>query len=58
VLGKPAPQRLPRRRVDLTPAHPSVVVHVIEGDLLPVHVQPAYHRHWDLLELLKKLTDA
>jgi len=33
--------------------HQAVVIHVIEGDLLPVHVQAAYHRHRDLLEFLK-----
>ena len=40
VLGQPAPQRLPRRRTDLTPAHQPVVIHVIERDLLSVHVKP------------------
>ncbi|EUA23717.1 hypothetical protein I553_5079 [Mycobacterium xenopi 4042] len=33
--------------------HQPVVVHVIERDLLPVHVKTAYHRHRDLLKLLK-----
>ena len=33
--------------------HQSVVIDVIEGDLLPMHVQAAYHGHRDLLELLK-----
>jgi hypothetical protein len=58
VLSQPCPQRLPRRRADLTPVHQSVVVHVIKGDLLSVHVQTAYYRHWDLLELLKQISDA
>ena len=53
MLGQPAPQRLPGRRTNLTPVHQAVVIHVIEGDLLPVHVQAAYHRHRDLLEFLK-----
>jgi len=35
-----------------------VVVDVIEGDLLPVHVQAAYDCHLDLLELLKNFFDA
>jgi hypothetical protein len=59
VLGQPAPQRLPGCRAELTPVHQAVAVHIIERDLVPMHVQPAYHRHaWDLLELLKQLTDA
>ena len=33
--------------------HQSVVIDVIEGDLLPMHVQAAYHGHRDLLEFLK-----
>jgi hypothetical protein len=59
VPGQPHPQRRPRRRADLTPPHQPVAVHVIERDLLPVHVETAYHRHqWDLLELLKNFSDA
>ena len=38
--------------------HQSVVIDVIEGDLLPMHVQAAYHGHRDLLELLKHFSDA
>jgi len=53
VLGQPTPQHVPRRRADLAPPHQAVVVHIIERDLLPMHVKPAYHRHRDLLELLK-----
>jgi len=38
--------------------HHPVVIDVIESDLLPMHVQTAYHRHqWDLLELLKNFSD-
>jgi len=55
MLGQPAPQRLARCRTDLAPAHQPVAVHVIKRDLLSVHVQAAYHRHRDLLELLKQL---
>src|SRR4029077_14205848 len=59
VLSQPAPQRFPGRRTDLTPVHQAVVIDVIEGDLRPMHVQTAYHRHqWDLLELLKNFSDA
>src|SRR5271166_3917863 len=54
VLAQPTPQRLACGRPDLTGVHQAVVVHVIERDLLPVHVKPAYHRHqWDLLKLPK-----
>ena len=56
VHAQPAPQRLAGRRTDLTAAHqPGIGVHVIERDLLPMHVKPAYDRHWDLLKLPKKL---
>src|SRR5262249_17486418 len=58
-LGQPAPQRVPGCRADITPVHQSVIIHVVERDLLPMHVKPAYHRHqWDLLELLKHSSDA
>ena len=53
VLVQPTPQRGPRCRPDLPPPHQSIVVHVVERDLLPMHVKPAYHRHWDLLTLPK-----
>src|SRR4029077_18397792 len=59
VLSQPAPQRFPGRRTDLTPVHQAVVIDVIEGDLRPMHVQTAYHRHqWDLPELLKNFSCA
>jgi hypothetical protein len=45
VLAQPRPQRLPRRRADLTPPNQPVVIHIVERDLLPMHVKPAYHRH-------------
>jgi hypothetical protein len=51
LLGQPAPQRRPRCRADLTPPHQTVIVYVIERDLLSMHVETAYHRHWDLLKL-------
>src|SRR6185437_15697189 len=58
VLGQPAPQCLAGCRADLTPVHQPVVIDVIEGDLLSMHVQAAYHCHRDLLELLKHFSDA
>jgi hypothetical protein len=45
----------PRASVDVWAGHQPVAVHVIKRDLLSVHVQAAYHRHRDLLELLKQL---
>ena len=39
------------------PHHP-VVIDVIEGDLLPMHVETAYHCRRDLLELLKNFSGA
>ena len=40
------------RSADLTPPHqPGIDVHIVERDLPPVHVEPAYDRHWDLLTL-------
>jgi len=47
-----------RRRTDLAPVHQPVVIDVIEGDLLPMRVQAAYHCPRDLLELLKHFSDA
>src|SRR5215208_4003894 len=59
MLGQPHPHRFPRRRPDLAPMHQPIVVDIVERDLLPVHVQTAYHRHQrDLLELLKNFSDA
>jgi hypothetical protein len=55
VLDQPAPQRLAGRRTNLTPVHQAVIVDVIERDLLPMHVETAYHRHWDLLKLPKNI---
>jgi hypothetical protein len=50
--GQPGPQVLPVRRGDLAPAHlPGAGVEVVEGDLLPVDIQPAYDGHRDLLKL-------
>src|SRR5687767_10639917 len=58
ALAQPAPQRRAGGRTDLTPMHQPVVVHIIERHLLSMHVEPAYHCHRDLLELLKPFTDA
>ena len=56
VLAQPAPQRRAGSRTDLPAAHqPGTGIHVVERDLLPMHVKSAYHRHWDLLKLPKKL---
>jgi hypothetical protein len=56
MLAQPAPQRRAGCRPDLTAAHqPGIGIHIIERDLLPMHVKPAYHRHRDLLKLPKKL---
>ena len=44
--GDLPPPHLPRRRVD-----------IVEGDLLPVDIQPAYDRHRDLLTLRDRLVD-
>ena len=45
VLGQPAPQRTTRGRTNPTPPHHTVVIHVIERDLLPVHVKATYDCH-------------
>jgi hypothetical protein len=58
VLDQQTPQRLPGRWTDLTPVHQTVIIDVIESDLPPMHVETAYHRHRDLLELLKNFSDA
>jgi len=48
--GQPGPQVLPVRRADLPALHlPGHGVEVVEGDLLPVNIQPAYDGHRDLL---------
>jgi hypothetical protein len=49
---QPAAQVRPVRRADLPAAHlPGHGVEVVESDLLPVDIQPAYDRHRDLLTL-------
>jgi hypothetical protein len=49
--AQPGPQVRPVRRADLTAPHlPGLGVEV-EGDLLPVDIQPAYDGHRDLLKL-------
>jgi hypothetical protein len=50
----PGPQVHPVRRADLAAAHlPGAGVEVVEGDLFPVDIQPAYDGHRDLLKLLR-----
>ena len=50
--GQPGPQVLPVGRADLATAHlPGHGVEVVESDLLPVDIQPAYDGHRDLLKL-------
>ena len=56
LAGEPARQprcqMLPVRRGDLPAPHlPRRGVEIVEGDLLPVNVQPAYDGHRDLLTL-------
>ena len=49
---QPGPQVLPVGRADLAAAHlPGLGVEVVEGDLFPVDIQPAYDGHRDLLKL-------
>jgi hypothetical protein len=50
--GQPRPQVLPVRRRDL-PADrlPGHGVEAVEGQLLPVNIEPAYDGHRDLLKL-------
>jgi len=49
---QPGPQVLPAGRGDLAaPDLPRHGVEIVEGDLLPVDIQPAYDRHRDLLTL-------
>jgi hypothetical protein len=45
TLGQPRPQRRAGCRPDLTEPNQPVVIHIVERDLLPMHVKPAYHRH-------------
>jgi hypothetical protein len=50
--GQPGPQVLPVGRGDLAAPHlPGHRVEVVEGQLLPVDIQPAYDGHRDLLKL-------
>src|SRR5207247_7449198 len=50
--GQPGPQVLPVGRGDLAAPHlPGHGVEIVEGDLLPVDIQPAYDGHLDLLTL-------
>jgi hypothetical protein len=50
--GQPGPQVLPVSRGDLPALHlPGHGVEVVEGDLSPVDIQPAYDGHRDLLML-------
>ncbi len=56
---QPGPQMLPVGRGDLAPFDlPGHRVHVVEGDLLPVDIQPAYDGHRDLLKLPRALPGA
>jgi hypothetical protein len=50
--GQPGPQMLPAGRADLPAAHlPCPGAGVVESDLSPVDIQPAYDGHRDLLKL-------
>src|SRR5262249_61688679 len=50
--GQPGPHVRPVRRGDLPALDlPGHRVQVVEGDLLPVNIQPAYGRHRGLLTL-------
>jgi hypothetical protein len=50
--GQPGPQMLPVGRADLPAAHlPCLGVEVVESNLSPVDIQPAYDGHRDLLKL-------
>jgi len=50
--GQPGPHVLPVGRGDLAALDlPGGGVEIVEGDLLPVDIQPAYDRHRDLLTL-------
>ena len=54
---QPGPQVLPVGRGDLAAPHlAGLGVGVVEGDLLPVDIQPAYDGHRDLLKLRKGRT--
>src|SRR5271157_3157331 len=54
---QPGPQVLPVSRADLAaPYLPGHGIEVVEGDLLPVDIQPAYDGHRDLLKLPKGRT--
>jgi hypothetical protein len=50
--GQPDPQVFPVGRADLAAGHPpGLDAGVVEGDLSPVDIQPAYDGHRDLLKL-------
>jgi hypothetical protein len=50
--GQPGPHMLPVGRGDLAAPHlPGHGVQIVESDLLPVDIQPAYDGHRDLLTL-------
>jgi hypothetical protein len=50
--AQPGPQMRPVRRADLAALHlPGHGVEIVEGDLFPVDIQPAYDGHRDLLTL-------
>ena len=50
--GQPGPHMLPVGRGDLATLDlPGHGVEIVESDLLPVNIQPAYDRHRDLLTL-------
>ena len=54
--ARPAsPRSVVRVAGRISPPHHAIVIHVVERDLLPMHVKPAYHRHWDLLKLPKNI---
>jgi hypothetical protein len=55
--GQPGPQVLSVSRADLPAAYlPGHGFEVVEGDLFPVDIQPAYDGHRDLLKLRKGRT--
>jgi hypothetical protein len=55
--GQPGPQVLPVSRGDLPALHlPAHGAGVVEGDLFPVDIQPAYDGHRDLLKLQRGIS--
>src|ERR1017187_2163102 len=56
---QPGAQVLPVGRGDLAPLHlPGHGVEIVESQLLPVNIQPAYDRHPDLLQFRDALPGA